>query len=225
MPSPGRFGNGVVRRVAAGADVWLAVCLAGAGIYFFSGQFTPVRFDQERITVEVERGRLHVTGLYHYHNRSRLPAWLTLGVPFPVDADHPAPDDFFLSEAGEDGRPLTPLPSVRRGDEGRLRLFFRPRERKWIRLDYSQASRVAAGRYLLTTTRAWRRPIADASFALRLPPNFELVSSNYAVTLAEIKRPGRTYTFSRAAFYPEADWEFAWQESRPTVARSGRALP
>lgn len=219
-----RFWNAAARRVAASADVWLAVFLAGTGIYFFSGQFTPVRFDQERIAVEVERGRLRVTGLYHYHNRSRLPAWLTLGVPFPVDADHPAPDDFFLSEAGEDGRSLAPLPSVRRGDEGRLRLFFRPGEGKWIRLDYSQASGVPAGRYLLTTTRAWRRPIAQASFSLRLPPGVELVTSNYALTPSLEAGPGRTYTFSRTEFYPDADWRFAWQEPGSAVASSREVL-
>lgn len=214
-----------MRRVSAGADVCLAVSLAAAGVYFFSGQFTPVHFDRERIAVQVEPGRLRVTGLYHYHNRSRLPAWLTLGIPFPIDQDHPAPDDFFLSEAGEDGRALAPLSSVRRGGEGQVRLFFRPGEAKWIRLDYSQASRVPAGRYLLTTTRAWRRPIAQASFALRLPPGFELVSSNYAVTPSPAKGALRTYTFTRTEFYPDKDWEFAWTEQRASVARSREPLP
>ncbi|MGH9788957.1 MAG: hypothetical protein ACRD4U_09680 [Candidatus Acidiferrales bacterium] len=225
MPWLRRFGGAAVRRAAAAGDVWLAVVLAGAGTYFFSGQFTPVHFDQERITVQVNRSQLHVTGLYHYHNRSRLPAWLTLGVPFPVDADHPAPDDFFLSETGEDGRPLAPLPSARRGDEGRVRLFFRPGEEKWIRLDYTQPARVSSGRYLLTTTRAWRRPIAQASFTLRLPPGAELVSSNYVLTPEPAAGPRRTYTFSRTEFYPDQDWEFAWQEPRSAVARNRGDLP
>lgn len=220
-----RLANGVVPRVSVGADVWLAIVLAGVGIYFFSGLFTPVRFDQERISVRVQRGRLHVTGLYHYDNPSRLPAWLTLGVPFPVDPHHPVPEDFFLSETDEEGRPGAPLASAWWGEEGRVRLFFRPGEEKWIRLDYTQASRVPAGRYLLTTTRAWRRPIARASFFLSLPPGFELVSSNYGVAPSPGNGLGRTYTFSRTAFYPEADWEFAWQESRSTVARDGGGLP
>jgi len=225
MLSLGRLGSVVGHRVPAGADVWLAIVLAGAGIYFFSGLFTPVRFDQERITVRVQRGRLRVTGLYHYHNPSRLPAWLTLGVPFPVDPDHPVPEEFFLSETDGEGRPGAPLSSAGWGEEGRVRLFFRPGEEKWIRLDYTQASRVPAGRYLLTTTRAWRRPIPRASFVLRLPSGFELVSSNYAVTPSPAGGPGRTYTFTRTEFYPDRDWEFAWQEPASAIARSQEVLP
>ena len=225
MLSLRRLGSVVGRRVSAGADVWLAIVLAGAGVYFFSGLFTSVRFDQERITVRVERDHLQVSGLYLYRNHSRLPAWLTLGVPFPVDPDHPVPEEFFLSETDGEGRPGAPLASAGWGEEGRVRLFFRPGEEKWIRLDYTQASRVPAGRYLLTAARAWRRPIARASFVLHLPPGFELVSSNYGVTPSPSTALGPSFTFMRAEFYPDRDWEFAWQEPAAAVARSQEVLP
>lgn len=199
------------------ADLWLAAVLTVAGIYFFSGRFTTVRFDRERIEVRVERGLIQVTGLYHYANRSRLPAVLTLGVPFPVDREHPPPATFSLSEATEQGRPLLEVFPILVGGDVRFRLFFGPGEAKWIRLDYSQPARAPQGRYLLTTTRAWRRPIASASFRLRLPHCSSLGSSNYALSDSPDSGRGTSYSFSQTNFYPDRDWEFTWKE-RPGCA-------
>ncbi len=206
---------------ARGGDLWLAAGLAAAGIWLFSGYFTPVRFDQERIEVRVDGGRIQVTGLYHYTNHSRLPAVLTLGVPFPVDRDHSRPELYSLAEATEEGRPLAGISPVVAGTNVRFRLIFRPGEAKWIRLDYAQATRAANGRYLLRTTRAWRRPIAHACFAFRLSDDLELVSSNYALSPSPPQGRWKTYSFCKEDFYPDRDWEFAW--SRPQFHAVGRA--
>lgn len=207
--------------LAGSSELWLAAGLLMAGLYFFSGRFTPVRFDQERIQVRVARGRLQVTGLYHYTNPSRLPAVLTLAVPFPVDAAHPRPEFFSLSEADEDGRARTDvLPSLR-GEEVRIRLFFRPGEAKWIRLDYDQPARVSRGRYLLTTTRAWRRPIDHAVFTLRLSRGIRLGASNYPLAPLPVSTHEQVYSFSRNHFYPDRDWDFVWEEAPPARAPAG----
>ena len=198
-------------------DLGLALSLAVIAIYFFSGYFTPVRFDRERIEVRVERGLIHVTGLYHYRNSSRLPAVLTLAVPFPIDAAHPAPDSFSLCETTEDGRSLGEIAPNGWRDDVRFRLIFRPGEGKWIRLDYAQPTRVANGRYLLTTTQAWRRPIGRAEYLLHLPRNSPLVSSSYALTRLPAAGPWRTYCFSKMRFLPTEEWDFAWQEEPARV--------
>ena len=211
------------KYLSRSGDLWLAAILAAAGIYFFSGRFTPVRFDRERIEVRVERGRIRVLGLYHYANRSRLPAVLALGTPFPVDRDHLPPETYSLSEATEDGRWLAEIYPIVRGGDVRIRLLFRPGEAKWIRLDYAQPTRVANGRYILTTTRAWRRPIANAFYILRLPHCFGLALSNYALTDSPASGRWKTYSFSKTDFYPDHDWEFAWDEtvSCPGVREGG----
>jgi len=202
---------------ARSGDLWLAASLLIAGTYLFSGRFTPVRFDEERIDVRVEQDLIQVTGLYHYRNQSRLPAVLTLRVPFPVDPEHPRPESFSLSEVNEGGRSVAEVPLSRRGEEVRFRLLFRPGAAKWIRLDYTQPTRVSNGRYLLTTTRAWRHPIDHAVFTLRLSPGFRLGSSNYALAASPPSPRGEDYSFSRTDFYPDQDWQFAWEEPRPAA--------
>jgi hypothetical protein len=194
-------------------------------IYFFSGYFTPVRFDRERIEVRVESGLIQVTGLYHYRNSSRLPALLTLAVPFTIDTAHPAPVSVILAEAAEDGRPLGEIEPSRWGGDLRFRLIFRPGEAKWIRVDYAQPTRVANGRYLLTTTQAWRRPIGRAEYLLHLPGNSELVSSSYALARLPATGPGRAYSFSKTSFLPTEEWDFAWKEEPARAALRGGGEP
>jgi len=202
-----------------------ACALAAVVIYFLSGRFTMVRFDQERIDVDVEQGMIHVHGLYHYQNFSRLPSLLTLSTPFPVDADHPVPEALALAEAGEDGRVKRELTPRGREDEPRVRLLFAPREGKWILLDYWQPARVAEGRYILTTTRTWGRPITRASFRLRLPLGYELRDSNYPLTEVSGSPSFITYTFSRTNFYPDQDWKFSWQAGQFTTNHHEGSAP
>jgi hypothetical protein len=203
-------------------DYWLAAILAAAGIYFFSGRFTTIRFDRERIEIEVSKARIHVRAFYHYTNSSALPAALTLQVPFPVDGNHPEPDWYCLRESAGDGRTLSNPGPIVRGGRVYLRLLFRSRESKWIQLDYGQRAETPEGRYLLTTTRGWRHPIRQADYVLRLAPDVELASSNYAVKPAPWAGPGRAYAYSRIDFYPDQDWVFAWTEaSVQTVSARG----
>ena len=202
-------------------DLGLAGLLALLGVYGFSGLFTPVRFERESIAVRVEADRIHVTGLYLYRNSSRLPTLLTLGIPFPTDEQHPMPALFSLAESDESGRHRAELYPVGWGNRICLRLFFRPGETKWIRLDYTQPTAVPRGRYLLTTTRAWRRPIAQASFRLSLPASFRLLSSNYALTPVSGSGGARDFEFGRTNFFPEQDWEFAWREAAPALRDRG----
>ena len=203
------------------AALGLAVALTGAAVYFFSGSFTTVRFDRERIEVEVEHSTIRVVGHYRYVNESALPAVLRLRVPFPIDPEHPQPTAVILSEAAEDGRMLRIVSPSVRGEDVTCRLVFMPGEAKWLRLSYLQSTRVSAGRYILTTTRAWRYPMKQADYTLNLPPGFSLVSSSYALTTLTADR-WKTYGFSRADFYPEHDWEFAWEEPRLRAARGDR---
>lgn len=205
------------------SDLYSAITLAAVGIYFLSGYFTSVRFDRERIEVQACRGSIRVKGLYHYTNASRLPAILTLKVPFPVDHDHPQPDWFALCESGEDGRAGEEIAPVVRGSDVSFRLIFRPHEAKWILLEYSQPSQVPRGRYLLTTTRPWRRPIEHADYVLRIPREFSLLSSNYPVRSEPAAAAWQAFTFSKTDFFPDRDWEFAWDDS-PAQAAIGTGV-
>jgi hypothetical protein len=194
-------------------DLLVAGAVAALAVGALSGWFTPIRFEQERIEVDIDPGARLVTvdGRYRYTNRSPAPAVLTLRAPFPVDRDHPPPLAVAVRIGGEDGRPWTEIPLRLAHDEARFRLWFWPGESKWVHVEYVQPTRVANARYLLTTTRAWGEPIERAEFELRLPRGVELAASSLPLDRGESGARGPSYRFVQAGFWPDGDWVFAWR--------------
>ncbi len=194
------------------SDVVLALVLLALTGYAAWSTYSVVRFDRERIEVWVAPGQVQVAGLYHYRNPFSLPALLSLGVPFPVDAEHPQPGTYAIASADEAGDVLEPiLPHMRNG-ELRFRLLMMPREERWIRVDYVQASRVLRASYILRSTREWHRPLAAGKYVLHLSPGLELAGSNYALA-GQSEGEASSYSFFKTDFYPDEDWAFSWREA------------
>ncbi len=224
FPPVRALGRPVIGYIARRGNAWLAAGLVMVGVYFFSGFFTPVRFDRERIEIRLEPDRIIVTGLYHYENSLQLPTVLSLRVPFPLDCEHPAPAIYTLSEASADGRVLRQIQDV--NDNGKIlfRLLFRPGEKKWVRLTYVQPTRVSSGRYILKTTQAWHRVLARGEYVLRLPREMTLNYSNFPVAPIPSAGPWKTYGFSAINFLPDRDWEFSWNEHSANLPLSRKEV-
>jgi hypothetical protein len=126
-----------------------------------------------------------------------------LATPFPVDANHPVPQAFMLTEVTEDGHAVRELSLRGPAAAPRVRLVFGPREAKWISLECWQKARIPEGCYILSTTRAWGRPIAQASFRLRLPADHRLIVSNYPAMENPGAHGSTAYTFSSTNFFPD----------------------
>ncbi len=193
------------------ADLWLALGVAAIGLYLFGGWSTSVRFVAEEIRVSTDGETIDVEGTYLYRNDAPWPAVLTLAIPFPIDADHPEPFGLAIDEVHASGRAIRRLSPAVRGADVSLRLRFAAREKRRIRLRYCQLTRVAHGRYLLTTTRAWRRPVDRASFTLTLPPSLDPRGSSYPLTDLGRHAGQRRFGFRRTAFWPDRDWQFGWR--------------
>jgi hypothetical protein len=201
-------------------DLLLAPILVAIALYFGSNVFSPVRFDREKIEVWAATGQIQVRGLYHYRNRFPLPLSLSLGLPFPVDEEHPTPSIFSISEVSADGSASKEItPRSYHGDVI-FRLWFAPKQEKWIRVEYIQRAFRSNGRYILMTTRKWNRPLALGEYILNLRNGSELVASNYTLQPHPEGQQTR-YSFVQSDFYPSADWEFSWGTKTPLIV-SGR---
>jgi hypothetical protein len=197
-------------------DLLLAIVLGALACYFGSNIFSPVRFDREKIEIWAADGQIQVHGLYHYRNRFPLPISFSLGLPFPVDVMHPVPSTFSIAELsanGSDSKDIAP-----RNYHGGIvfRLWFAPREEKWISVDYIQGAFQPSGRYILTTTSKWKQPIDQGEYVLHLAAAEELAASNYALQ-KDLSGPAKEYSFSRSNFYPVADWTFSWEPPAPQI--------
>ena len=198
-------------------DFLLVFALTILAFYFGSNVFSPVRFDQEKIEVWVAGGQIQVRGLYHYRNRFPLPLSFSLGLPFPVDDGHKPPSIFSVSEVLVDGSTFKEIaPRSYHGDVV-FRLWFAPKQEKWICVDYVQGALQPNGRYILQTTRKWNRPLELGEYILHLDNWSELAASNYSLRL-EQRGQQKQYSFGRSDFYPSQDWEFSWRTPKPLLA-------
>ncbi len=198
-------------------DLFLALALTILAFYLGSTVFSPVRFDREKIEVWVADGQIQVRGLYHYRNRFPLPLSFSLGLPFPVDDGHKTPSIFSISEVFADGSTSKEIAPRNYHGNVVFRLWFAPRQEKWIRVDYVQGALQPSGRYILLTTRKWNRPLELGEYVLHLGNESELAASNYSLRL-EPRSQQKQYSFVRSDFYPGQDWEFSWRTPIPPLA-------
>jgi hypothetical protein len=189
-------------------------------VYLGRNHLSLVRFDRERIEIWAVEGQTQVTGLYHYSNQAVLPISFSLGVPFPVDSEHDWPAVFSVAEADKDGNILRET-GTRQYQSGTVfRVWFWPHQEKWIRVDYIQGNRVGNARYILVTTRKWGRSLDHGEYILHLGRGLQLTSSSYPVKQrnSEGQDP---YSFARANFLPDGDWDFSWRKIPATPTTAG----
>lgn len=174
----------------------------------------PVHFDSEWIRLSVLGDTLEVSGIYRFRCRYRSGARMPMVYPFPKDSLLGGARMVSL-RGGLDGGDLRPLPWDRSGEVG-IR-FQCPRcdgDTITIEAVYRQALTTSYGRYIVTTTREWHRPLRHARFDLRLPPGAVPTEFSFPFTAREDAN-GPLYTFEADSFYPERDIVFRWRSARP----------
>ncbi|MGD0509675.1 MAG: hypothetical protein ABSA27_17905 [Terriglobales bacterium] len=203
------------------SDLWLALALIGVAVYTGCNVFPQVRFDRERIEIWVAPQQIQVSGLYHYRNPSLLPAWLSLGLPFPVDAEHPRPSLYSIATVTDGGRFADYIRPTERRGEVRFRVLLLPYEEKWVQVNYVQGTSVPRGAYILVTTRKWRHPLDRGDYFLHLSPGLDLASTNYRFDVAPVGEKN-AYSFTKTDFYPSEDWAFSWRGITPTACAGSK---
>jgi len=198
-------------------DLILACFYVFLAFYAGTNVFSPVRFDREKIEIDVTGAEIHVQGLYHYQNRLPLPVTFSLGLPFPVDTAHPAPASYSVTEIASDGSSIREILTRKYHGDVVFRLFFWPRREKWIRVDYLQQAALPNGRYILLTTRKWDRPLERGEYVLRLGDPSELAGSNYSLRKS-LDGAVMRYSFEKENFLPSEDWVFSWRAAAPLIA-------
>ncbi len=181
------------------ADLLGVVLFTLFALYAGTNAFSPIRFDRERIDVWAGDGQVHVRGLYHYRNRFSLPSSYSMGLPFPTDDLHGSPSDYSVSECSVDGTITKEISTHKYHGNVVLRLWFKPSQEKWIRVDYTQPI------------------LVSGEYFLHLKQGNELVTSNYAMQ-ASAEGGSQTYSFTKTNFLPGEDWIFSWKSPEALMA-------
>jgi len=184
-----------------GVTLLLLSCLAV--IPFWMGIFPTVRFTRERIEIRVFPEYITVSGTYMYENPFPFPVLQGLTIPFFIDADHPPPIHITATMQSPRKEALSIHYILGRH---RFDLMFLPFEKKEVRLTYHQAAPRRSGRYLLSTTQPWKRPLVEGIYLL-MPQDVDIIQSNYSLSPVTADGIG----FKRNDFMPIVDWQWAWE--------------
>lgn len=189
----------------------------------------PIVFDSEQIALNILGDSLEVRGRYLLRCQGRGEGEIPLLYPFPRDSL--LGGWRFVSLAVRAGAAALPAPARWEALPGQwaVRWWLPPCASDTLIAEavYRQALRGEYARYIVTTTRAWERPLRRAEFEIRLPAGAEPVEFSFPFAPA-VEAPG-LYRYEAMDFLPDHDivvrWRPAAMEIPFTLAHDKVILP
>ena len=175
-----------------------------------SSDLFSLRFDSERIELVVAADSVEVHSRYVLVARESTMRPTTLFYPFPVDSLLGGARLVSLTVAAGARPPATARREVVPHLHG-VRFWLEPGDADTLMVDavYRQALRADYARYVVTTTRAWGRPLRHASFLIHLPAGATPLEFSFPFTRQdEAGEP--VYTYEANDFYPDHDITVRW---------------
>jgi len=173
-----------------------------------------VTFDSEWIRLSIMGDSLEVRGTYYLRCRERTGGRISLFYPFPEDSLLGGARMVSL-RASVDGIDAGAVSWEKsRGATG-VRWLAPPCTGDTIAMEavYRQALTTTYARYIVTTTRAWQRPLRLARFEIRLPAGAVPVEFSFPFE-ARGDSAGRYYGFDAKDFLPDRDVVVRWTTPR-----------
>ena len=193
--------------------ILLAGLLVGAGPHAatkspLSGM--PIRFDSEIIRIKMMPDSIEVEGIYQMLCRYTGMPQIGLFYPYPEDSLLGGARSLFL-EARTPRGPSWPLEFMESsmGTGARWRVPLDRGDTLLIRTVYRQARKTTYGRYIVTTTSAWGRPLRNARFEITLPAGARDPEFSFPFELSE----EGYYFYETTDFLPDVDIIVNWKPS------------
>jgi len=153
--------------------------------------------------MDVRPGTLEVRGMYYFTCTASDPLIAGIFYPFPVDSANLYPDS-------------VEIPGYRftASDSGvSFRMKFTPGAEDSFFAYYRQPLCAGSARYIVTSTRRWRRPIDLARFRVMVPASFQDVKLSFRPDSTVKSDSTTTYFFTRRRFYPDRDVIVTWRQT------------
>ncbi|MFQ5870002.1 MAG: DUF4424 family protein [Candidatus Zixiibacteriota bacterium] len=170
-----------------------------------------VDFVYEKIIIEIEPPELTVTGLYRFQNRFPFEVTLPMLYPLPVDEYQDFPHQISAKSISADGKQPLEFAWRRNNNAIRLNVSAEGKSSTEMRVTYSQRLKGKQARYILTTTKAWGKPLKSADHQLILSENLKISSISFPFDRAENIAGKRVYFSYKENFLPDTDLIVTWE--------------
>lgn len=170
-----------------------------------------VDFVYEKIILEIEPRELTVTGLYRFQNRFPFEVTLPMLYRFPVDEYQDFPHEISTKSITAEGKQPLEFAWRRNNNAIRLNVSTEGKSSAEMRVTYSQRLKGKQARYILTTTKAWGKPLKSADYQLVLSENLKISSISFPFDRTETVSGKRFYFSHKENFMPDVDLIIRWE--------------
>jgi hypothetical protein len=174
-------------------------------------------FVGEEVTITLGPERARVTGVYRFHNPGDKPQTLKLRYPFARGPELGEPENISVRDG--DG---ADVPFSWKRHHLAFEVIIPPQTEAEVLVAYEQRCLGCEFTYILTSTRSWRRPIEEATFAVEVPPQLAPLEGSYQLEEVASSEGGVRYELRREDFYPDVDLTLRWE--RPDFYFGSTAL-
>ncbi len=185
----------------------------------------PVRFDSEVIHLRIVGDSLEVDGSYFLACRPWKAPKVELIYPYPSD-DRLGGARMLSLEGRGRGKPWEPLSfeEIPPAHGARWWIPLGISDTLEVRAVYRQAILGRYARYIVTSTKAWGRPLRKARFEVTLPPATHPVSFSFPF-IQETIDGSHVFVFETTDFLPNRDITVEWTAPGDTLPVAPRSEP
>jgi hypothetical protein len=155
---------------------------------------------------------VQVKGNYFFGSIDSLVSRAPLYYPFPIDSFSAFP--YFIDV--RDARTLKKIAFEKQEQGIAFSVDVKAGDTTEMSIMYSQTVSNCRGRYILTTTGNWGRPLIDSRYSISVPKTLTLSYMSYECDSVTASGKRLVYCFFKKQFMPDRDLSFIWMSAGRT---------
>ncbi len=180
-------------------------------IFFFINIFGQgLRFYKEKITMKIDKGYFHVTGIYYLTSDGNKPEVLVY--PYPVDSLYGAVDSIFIYSITAN-KIITPLKTDM--NKTFFSIDFNHNRDQVIQISYRQQLSGTRAEYILKSTIGWKEPLDQADYQLIVPSTLHISSFSIPPHDSIVTDHEVVYLWNKHDYMPSENMVFEYKIKSP----------
>ena len=164
-------------------------------------------FYRENINMTVKDSIVKIEGYYFFFNNSAYDTKIALAYPFPINEDLKFP--FAISIFDNTQKKEVPYRKQRKSVS--FPVSISALDSTIILINYTQKCTDNYFEYILTSTKAWGKPLKLAEFTIGIDSTLKLISHSYDFDSTYSNKDKTYYYFKRKNFFPDEDIYLRWE--------------
>jgi hypothetical protein len=166
-----------------------------------------ISFKKENIAVRIfDCDTLEIVADYYFSNTDTTDASTMIYYPFPIDSIDFYPHYIIVSYL-KDGKSVK---YIQKDDGITWNLKVNRQSIDSIRVVYHQRVSERRGRYILTTTKYWKKPLEQADFSVSVPEHMTLTYWSFQFDSVNMQNGTAIYRARKSTFLPDTDMMLEW---------------